>query len=643
MDLLKLLCFSIVLFGCILPSRIFDLKFLPIHKSLVVKIDRNSPARAALLDINYDLQLDGKNQKISSAKQVILVSAGSSLTSRIPAAIETKVVLSSMRIQAPEELRDQHWLNELSYQQKTRVRLAEESNNFITDTLPRLDTTEKLVSSEASEELKDDYGRRIRGPIEVVGGLAITDELYLEVRRKQEGIVKESGRVNLKSGIYELAVEDFSGVIEGRLVSNSGHVLGEASVRIEQLKGARGLLSGPKLEVAPLQNRGGGIASVYGTPGKSAAPVGTSISAFQGGVSQKVSSNKQSEEEPGYSIAKVAANSTTVIRAAAAGFYQTASLSVKQKGNILMFPNSMIRALNGIVTGRDLSDGELSELSIVWGTTIVDGKAIAGVSVEAEGHPEYQVIYFNSLMIPDLSLKATSENGLFAFLDLAEGFVALRANRGNSFFGYNNVVIEKGSVALTSIEHSIRKQAVPVRLYDAFSGRPLPGVLAVQGSEESLNIENGSGMSTLSSINRLGIVQYTSSDADYISARYQYRDSDSFIHIAAIPWRWLLTAKSRLRITETPNSGVVVGFVPDFDFEVFVANIDKTSGTRIEYFDMSGNWINQSTGKSGGGFAIFNLPEDTHEIVVISKSTERIHSQVVPVDANSLSVLSFLE
>lgn len=630
-----LLCLSIVLFS-ILPSRIHDLKFIPIFKSLVIKIERNSPARIALADISsVDDEMKISSNSKNSSVQLL---AGLHLRREIGAESFTsgseKIQLSTVAVSVPSDLRNQSWVEELNTQQRLRLSIAEREQQTVSNALSDIVGEREIASTEPLEAVVES-GKRIRGPIEISGGLAVTNEHHLEVRRKKEGIVKEVGRVDLKSGVYELAVADLTGVIEARLISNRGHVMGEGKVLIS-MNSTKPSLNGPAILVKPSKEFGGGLLSAYG--GKYSVPATTVVTGLKGGT--EVVASKESR----YAIAKMDSRSTTVLRAAAKGHFQTALFGVGQQDNdIQLFPVSMIGALNNLVTGRQLSEEQMSELSLVWGTAEIDGLPVSGIKVEVEGRPELLPVYFNALMIPDPSLKETSANGLFAFVEVGEGLLSLRASRGSKLFGYSNAIAEFGSVAQVKLTHSAKKHAVPFRLFDAFDGHPLSGNIQVQGLEEGLDIKEGFAVANLCSLNRPGYIQYTSDSNDYISARYLYNDADTFVHLPLISWRWLLNAKNALRVSEAPQSGVVVGFVPDFDFEAFVASSESHPEMRIAYFDMTGKWTNEKVGRAGGGFAVFNMPQDVHEIVLISTADEQIHSRVLPIDANTLSVINFAQ
>jgi hypothetical protein len=70
-----------------------------------------------------------------------------------------------------------------------------------------------------------------------------------------------------------------------------------------------------------------------------------------------------------------------------------------------------------------------------------------------------------------------------------------------------------------------------------------------------------------------------------------------------------------------------------------LAGAKRGNPASIVYFDSSGR--RSLKGEPGGGFVIFNAPVGLQEVVVMSDKADKVLSKVVPVDDNSLSVLSF--
>jgi hypothetical protein len=483
-----------------------------------------------------------------------------------------------------------------------------------------------------------DGNKTISGPIEITGGLAVTNDHYIEVRRSAEGVAQEVGRVDLHKGTYQINVRESSGVIIARLVTKSGQILGEGSIRLSHLDTNQSQVVGPKLKIEPSTAVAGIVVSAYGKPG-APPPKDTVVTMLRGARDIEV------KKDGLIAMDKIAKGSSTVVRAAAPTYMQSASLVVAGDNyQATLFPESMIRALREIILNEKQDQTAVEDMgNVVWGKVSLDGHPMSGIEVKLESLPEMEAVYFNQFMIPDSNLKSTGENGLYAFISVTDGFHSLVATRENGIFGYQNVVVEKGSVAIGDIQNSIHVDSVPLRVFDAFSGAPLSADVTLQSLDHELNVHGGADVLLLPQVNRVGLLRVRPESNDYLAARYLYNDKDSFVHLPMIAWSWLSSIKTFFKLSEVSDSGIVVGFVPDEDFEAYVAGDENFPASNIVYFDMQGRILQTGKGAQGGGFIIYNLPADIHEIVVLGSRTEKIFSKVLPIDPNSLSVLSFRE
>lgn len=506
------------------------------------------------------------------------------------------------------------------------------------------------ASGEGSSGTRDDYSpsyglvdertdsrKSITGPLEITGGLAVTNEHHIEIRRSDEGILKELGRVNLVQGQYNIDVEDTSGSIVARLVNKEGKILGEGSYRLSKLAARKdSTIAGPKIRIEPHADFGGIIASAYNPKAEDSAPAKTLVTFIKG--AQEVAPKK----DGAVAMDNVVRGSSTVVRAAAPSHLQTASVVVAgSEFRTQIYPASMIQALQDIIAQQRQQSFEGAP-TVIWGRISQDGKSLAGAQVEVESASDLTPVYFNQFMLPDPKLTATSENGLFAFVDVRVGFHSLLATKADAILGYQNVVVEEGSVAQGDIELSTKSESVPLRVYDAFAGTPVPAVITMQSLSADLETQ-GSSVVSLPHVHRMGIMRVQPDGVDYVAARYVYNDSDEYIHAPVIRWGWLGAIKGYLKIDDIPSTGVVVGFVPDEDFEVYLAAYDQFNAANIVYFDMQGRILQTGKGIAGGGFILYNVPEDLHEVVVVGARTQKVYSRVLPVDPGSLSVLGFRE
>ncbi|XGC82514.1 hypothetical protein ACES2L_00245 [Bdellovibrio bacteriovorus] len=695
MRLERILPLAVLALSFCWPSHLGGLKFIPIYEALTIKAQKNSPPHVAfeeVLESEKDLSEWARIEQLKPLTLAVERNSSTPVFSKKVALPEMVLQKSVERInfdsQNVAEADSGQWIDQLPPKQALRLQEAQRRSEVLGQdwSVPTwsdmakevLEKSGVLVHSAPSKSVyvagsgnktqlsgpkvqfptnqsaaagsdneasfapantlieERALGKSIVGPLEITGGLAITNEHHIEIRRNDEGVLKELGRVDLIKGLYNIDVEDTSGSVVARLVDKDGKTLGEGSFKLSRLVGSdEKSVQGPAIKIAPRPDFAGIIASAYNSKPNDVAPSSTRAT-FVKGVSEV------SVKKDGYaSMDNVAKGSSTVLRAAAPNHLQTSAIILSgAEFKTQLFPESMINALLDIVSQQRNQSFEASE-TIIWGKVSLDGKTVSGIEVSVESDPSLVPIYFNQFMLPDPTLKATSENGLYAFIGAAPGFHSLLAVRSNAIFGYMNVVVDEGALAEGNIDATIRNESVPLRVFDAFTGEAKNAVVTLQSLTNDVNVENGVTTVSLPSVARVGMMRVQPEGSDYVAARYLYNDTDSFLHLPLVQWPWINSIKTYLKIDDTPTSGIIVGFVPDEDFEVHLAAYDNFESRFIVYFDMQGRILQTGKGIAGGGFILYNVPEDTHEVVVLGQRSGRIYSRVLPVDANSLSVLSF--
>lgn len=518
------------------------------------------------------------------------------------------------------------------------VKQSDDNNTYSEKVASNQDETSASEYSFTGNDTGSSSTYNIVGPLEITGGLAITNEHHIEVRRSDEGILKELGKVDLKQGLYNIAVENTSGTVIARLVDKNGKILGEGSFRLSRLvAGEQKPLQGPKLKIAPHPDFAGVVTSMYNPKPVDAPPSQTRVTFVKGASEVEV------KKDGLVAMDNVTKGSSTVMRAAAPKHLQSTAIIISgEEFRAQLFPATMIQAMEDIVSQQRGMFYE-GDSTVIWGKVTLDGKALSGIDITVESDSSLQPVYFNQIMIPDPTLKATGENGIFAFVNVGPGFHSLLATRAGSILGYQNVIVEKGSIALGDIKATIKTDTVPLRVYDAFTGEASNGTITMQSLQEDVEVQTGITTVSLPHINRFGMLRMVPQAAAYAKAHYLYNDTDAFIHVPLIQVSWLSAIRNFLRIDDHPSVGTIIGFVPDEDFEVYLAGYDKFDPNLIVYFDMQGRILQNRKGMAGGGFILYNVPEDTHEVVVLGARTRKIYSRVLPVDPNSISVLNFRE
>jgi hypothetical protein len=622
----------------IFPTSMGKLKFLPIYKAISIKQNKRLPPHIAFLESNYDPEKSEWLALERSARTVPAVSTATRMAATGPYILTQKRVLSGLVIR----------------KEKETLISGNESNSgtgWLAALQPRSEVPanpwlKSVVRAPAAAALGNNKnvstatGGHISGPIEISGGLAVTNDHHIEVRRSSDGVFQEMGQVNLQKGFYSIDVQETTGSIVARLVDKGGAVLGEGSIRLSQFQGTGGKTStGPPLQLSPVTTWTGTVSRYY-PPLKGRVLPPPLVTTYGGENKVNVS--------PSGDIAfdAMTKGSATVVRAEAPGHVRSNRMLVAGEAGVSvpLLPKSMTSALSSLVSSNPVDSkgisakGEAAEVAMVWGTVKLDGKPLSGVTVQSESDPDAKVVYFNELMIPDLRLKATSTNGMYAFTDIQEGFHALLAQRGDAYFGHQNVLVEQETVSMAEISSTLKTEAVTIKAFDAFTGDPARLIAHLQSVEEPVNLANGVASVVLPQVARMSLI-YTENTDPFLKANYFYNDSDTFIHLPMIRDDWLIGLRSEEKINQVAKVGTIVGFVSDESFEVYLAGASRDTSSAVVYFDSAGR--RTLRGVPGGGFVIFNAPAGLQEAVVISDKANKILSKVVPVDENSLSVLSF--
>lgn len=515
----------------------------------------------------------------------------------------------------------------------------------------------------------------LQGKIELAGGLAVTDRMSIIVGRHEEGQIQEYGTVDIGSGLYEVRVQKRSGIIVGKLVDEHDQLVGEGFFQLGQDG------SNPKLVIEPVKSYSGAGNFAYSPPpppkpdysGATQTPsVTRAQEPNQSGKEQTVAhlnfgSGYQEELNPlqgdEKSYTRIASsrgtfedtnkNSFAILRSAAKDFFQTNQIvSPQDKVENTLYPQGMIESLRKLVAEQKTSDPQfeslqkikLEEMTVIFGQVFDEQKPSSGVSVFLERYPDMIPIYFNALMLPDLTLKTTSANGYFAFLGPPEGLQSLVARRGTAYISHVNAYVEAGAVAQANIHTTLSIAESKLVVFDAFTGAPQNMRVSLQSLSQDVETSEKDSNILLPMVNRMSLA-HTDRTAVYYPSTFVYNDKQNAIFLPLIQTEWLnivgqkIYEKSGQQIGST--FGMIVGFVQDDDYIVEVMDYKSDQKTQVIYFDAMGNILEQQYGIGGGGFIIPNFEDDSAQIKVTGKNSGISYLQIIPVDSQSASVLSF--
>jgi hypothetical protein len=478
----------------------------------------------------------------------------------------------------------------------------------------------------------------ISGKVTFKNGLYMGDG-YIDVRVVENGTPKGAGKIDPAKGVYSIQTEDYSGTLVASLYTKGGEKRGEGTLRLSQVSPNR--FGDTELVMTPVENHvamhyvdfgndlsGPGTKNHYGDRGLSAHSYFTSFD-----TEQVADSSGQVQ------LANVIKGSWTVVRSDL-DKYQS-SIHLVQAGDqskTPLFRKAFVSALLNIA--KDLRNVSLTPEtnSIVWGQAKMNSKPVSGVTVDVEYQEGYQVLYFNNLMLPDSGLKATGENGYFAILHLPEGMHALIASRGQQYFSHANVLTEPDVLTQTELIGTSHLEPVEIKVYDAFEGNPQLANVEIQSLSESVTVQ-GASQVYLPQIERLSLMKADPSDPMFLPTSMVYKDTQDSLFIPLVRAEWLQVLKAVRRIDDNPNATAIVGFVRDEPFDVYLPHVQDYSRNNIVYFNSQGQITEQ--GEAGGGFVLFNVIPGTQSVVAVSRSSNMIHDQIIPVDLGAIGTLQF--
>lgn len=426
---------------------------------------------------------------------------------------------------------------------------------------------------------------------------------------------------------FEIAVKELKGELSLRLVDHEGQILGIGTLQLHTLN----LPPANQIKISDI--------SIPVVP----APLGAKIevvSAYSIGTEAQIPLSKARLEIQGLNRtyksdrrglvedSDFLPGSNFLLRARLKNFW--GSLMVGTSGGaqrIHLFPQKMVDALLGLLAKDEFERRDFLEKGIVWGRVVRDGQPVAGAVVELAGDVEVTPVYFNSIYIPDSSLNGTSSNGLFAFVGIDSGIQSVRARIGGVPHPARIILTEGKFVSIveletgTSVSSLIKVTSAPERKNRASAA------FMVMGTEIEQKVENET-LVVLPRSNDLTLVE-ADGGAGTELVRLNLDASRAGISIPMIPSHWLVDLATKKRINLEGGKGVVVGFVNNKDFEVFIDDKEPYLAENTVYFDRNGQILREGRGKAGGGFALFNLPTGFRSIVIVPSGSDRVFSRIV--------------
>lgn len=496
----------------------------------------------------------------------------------------------------------------------------------------------------------------IRGKFESLG-IGVIDQI-IELKRIEEGQVREVGRVDLRAGLYSIDIESPQGTLVARILDRSGSVIGEDYQRIENLVSRGNYFEGPFIRV---RNSGVVAANPILPPPRSGVASAGGAANVSGNASAKKSLSQASDQQKASGFvttlfsgqnqletatdefANISRHSSTVSTVFDQNQNYRKVLTVRQtgdKGQTPVFSEKWVAGLLEYISDQQKIQFKSNQVSILIGRAMLDGKPAAGMQMQIENHPGVYPIYLDQFMIPNMQQTETSENGYFLFIGLENSSYTVSAFRQNQIMGHQMFIAEEGAIGFQNIVATTVARSIVVRAFDAFSSEPVDVDVTTPDLEEV--VSTVSGTANYRSHSDLGVTQFLvrTNERSYSPLRYFQDARKEYVHLPQIREEWLKQIQSQRLINDKPNTSTFVGFVPDMEYQVYLV-YEGYNRDQIVYFDSQGRI--SPVPISGGGFILYNVPDDAREVIVQQEGSDRIYSQVFQSVAGQVGVSHFAD
>ena len=488
----------------------------------------------------------------------------------------------------------------------------------------------------------------IRGKFELRDGVGIVDH-RIEIKRVEEGTVREVGRIDLQAGSYAIDIESPNGVLVAQIHDKAGLIIGEDRQRLINLQNRGNYLEGPFIRVGMPETLAAAPGFSAGSDYKSGTAVaaaGSKVASYNAkstrpNVAVTIFDNQKTLASPEEEFVNISKYANTIAR-----FFDPArtfanSVSIRMTGDSSETPLFTKKWLDGVVSY--ISDSmkiqfNSEKTAVLIGRILVDGKPAAGAIAAVESLPGIRPMYLDQFLMPSVGLTATGPNGLFVFVGMQEQIYNVAALMNGKVIGSQLFVAEPDSVSFQNIQTVGIPMSLAIRSFDAFSSTPLETDILASFQEEpiSFTAEGGSLLSYVQN-NVSEFVVYPTTP-EYRETRFFQSGKRDYVHASLISEDWLKKTREAQGIQEFSGHGMIVGFTPSVKSAAYLV-LENYSQSNIVYFNQVGQIVGAPV--AGGGFILFNVPPGAREVILQDAATERIYSQVFNVIPHVISATQF--
>lgn len=609
-------------------SKTEQSRIVAIHRPLVITQERKTPAYYVYQQVQ---KLQNRAPATNSFENQGRAYLGNL---QLPAA-SFKIQISEMTFSKAEAMRQVS----ISAQASIRTQVSTSAqglpsvedkiftNNKYYEETPRAEVTNESTVLSPSKKWAT-----IRGKFELKDGVGIVDH-YIELKRVEEGRVRELGRIDLKAGAYAIDIESPQGYLIAQIRDSSGFLVGQDQQKLINLQSRGDYFEGPFIRV-------GNPHTIAANP----AGFGATLLAQKTASTSVVASlfdNQKILAEPSEKLSNVSEQSSTISRISDSSRIYKSVTSIRHTGEnseTAMFTNKWLSGAVEYVSDTQKIEFKSKSAPVLLGRILIDGKPARDAQVQIETLPSISPIYFDQFMIPAMNQSATSENGYFMFIGLEPGNYTVVSLKQGALLGSQIFIAEPDSLAFQNIASLAIPQTKVVRTFDAFIAAPVEADVASTETEDLITTHEGVGV--IKSFSELGVSEFITrtSARQYLPIRYTQNAKQEYVHIPMIQEAWLTEIKNLKRVVDAPNGGIIIGFTKELIYDAYLAadNYDKNN---IVYFNSQGQLVSAPT--EGGGFILFNVPVGAHEVVLQDKNFDKIYSQVFNIVSEQISVTHF--
>jgi hypothetical protein len=589
----------------IFTSKTEQSRVVAIHRPLVITQDRKTPAYYV-----YQQTQALQHKKPTSLENENSINTKTTFLSNLSLPRATETIEVAAMTFAREEIFSQLAYEKLIVSETVATPLVEQAQ-------------------EATAHSPSKKWARIKGKFELKDGVGIVDH-YIELKRVEEGQVRELGRIDLSAGAYSIDIESPQGYLIAQIKDRTGFLIGEDRQKLINLQSRGNYFEGPFIRVGNPET----IAANFNVPSRDAASrTSVSVSLFD----KQTTLSKANDV-----FSNVSRYSSTISR-----FFDPSRIyknitTLRHTGEKTETPVFTSKWLAGVFQyASDVQKIEFKDknIPVIMGRVLSNGKSVADAQVQIESVPGVMAIYFDQFMIPSFNRQSTSENGYFMFIGLEPAAYTIVATKLDVVLGSQVFVAENDAIAFQNISSVSIPRTKVIRSFDGFTSEPVTADIVLAEAEEA--IQTDSGTATVKTFTEFGVAEFVvrTNDRKFLPIRYVQNARQEYVHIPLIQESWLAAIKSAKAILEVANTGIVIGFTTDLAYDAYLTT-DTYDKNNIVYFDHYGQLTSAPT--QGGGFILFNVPVGPREVILQEKVLNKIYSQVVNVLNQQISISHFL-